>query len=70
MTLQVQSKLPDVGTTIFTVMSKMAADHGAINLSQGFPDFEPDPVLLDRLSYHLAHGKNMKHVVTWGNIGG
>jgi methionine transaminase len=37
------SKLPDVGITIFTVMSKLAADHGAINLSQGFPDFEPRP---------------------------
>ena len=33
------SKLPDVGTTIFTVMSQLAAEHGAINLSQGFPDF-------------------------------
>ncbi|MDP4745785.1 MAG: aminotransferase, partial [Porticoccaceae bacterium] len=38
-----KSKLPDIGTTIFTVMSKMAADCGAINLSQGFPDFDcPD----------------------------
>ena len=35
------SKLPDVGTTIFTVMSKLAADHQAVNLSQGFPDFDP-----------------------------
>lgn len=40
------SKLPKVGTTIFTIMSKMAADHGAINLSQGFPNFPVDPVLL------------------------
>ncbi len=52
------SKLPNVGTTIFTVMSKMAQDYGAINLSQGFPDFEPDSRLLDRVTYHLAHGKN------------
>ena len=34
------SKLPHVGTTIFTVMSRLAAEHNAINLSQGFPDFE------------------------------
>ncbi len=37
--MQLQSKLPNVGTTIFTVMSKLAADHKAINLGQGFPDF-------------------------------
>ena len=54
----IKSKLPNVGTTIFTVMSKMAQDYGAINLSQGFPDFEPDQRLLDRVSYYLAHGKN------------
>ncbi len=58
MTVPVHSKLPDVGTTIFTVMSKMAQDHGAINLSQGFPDFEPDRRLLERVTHHLAHGKN------------
>lgn len=54
----IKSKLPDVGTTIFTVMSKLAQDHGAINLSQGFPDFEPDDRLLDRLEHHLRSGKN------------
>ena len=42
-----RSRLPDVGTTIFTVMSKLAADVGAINLSQGFPDFDCDPALVD-----------------------
>ena len=41
------SKLPHVGTTIFTVMSRLAAEHGAINLSQGFPDFEPPARLLE-----------------------
>ena len=41
------SKLPRVGTTIFTVMSKMAQEHGAINLSQGFPDFPIDEELSD-----------------------
>jgi methionine aminotransferase len=44
-----QSKLPKVGTTIFTTMSKMAADFNAINLSQGFPNFAIDPVLEDLL---------------------
>ncbi len=37
------SKLPDAGTTIFTVMSQLAAEHGAINLSQGFPDYPCHP---------------------------
>ena len=41
-----RSKLPNVGTTIFTSMSKMALDYGAINLSQGFPNFPVDPMLL------------------------
>ena len=54
----IKSKLPNIGTTIFTVMSKMAQDYGAINLSQGFPDFEPDQQLLDRVSYYLGAGKN------------
>lgn len=44
------SKLPKVGTTIFSVMSKMAAEYGAINLSQGFPDFPIDPVLQEILA--------------------
>ena len=52
------SKLPDVGTTIFTVMSALADDHDAINLSQGFPDFEPPEALLDRVTYYLKSGKN------------
>jgi len=52
------SKLPHIGTTIFTIMSKLAQEHNAINLSQGFPDFEPDKSLIDRVSYYLNHGKN------------
>jgi len=52
------SKLPDVGTTIFTVMSQLANDTGAINLAQGFPSFEPPTALTDRISYHLNHGAN------------
>ena len=43
----IDSKLPWVGTTIFTVMSRLAADCGAINLSQGFPDFQAEPALFE-----------------------
>ncbi len=52
------SRLPNVGTTIFTVMSRLAAEHGAINLSQGFPDFSPPELLLDRMNHHLHSGAN------------
>ena len=52
------SKLPDVGTTIFTIMSKLAADCGAINLSQGYPEFDPPEALTDRIAWHLKHGAN------------
>ena len=58
MKIELQSKLPAVGTTIFTVMSKLAVDHDAINLSQGFPDFEPDEGLIQRVEHHLRTGKN------------
>ena len=53
-----QSKLPAVGTTIFTVMSKMAQDHGAINLSQGFPDFDCPARLRELVGRHLNGGRN------------
>ena len=53
-----QSKLPHVGTTIFTVMSKMAAEHGAINLSQGFPDFDCPDRLRELVGEHLNGRKN------------
>lgn len=52
------SKLPDVGTTIFTVMSNLAAEHDAINLSQGFPDFDGPEALRERVSHYLNHGHN------------
>lgn len=55
---QVMSKLPGTDTTIFTVMSKMASDFDAINLSQGFPDFDGPPELMERLSWHISHGHN------------
>ncbi len=53
-----QSKLPDLGTTIFTQMSALAQQHQAINLSQGFPDFDGPLFLQERLAYHVAHGAN------------
>ena len=53
-----KSKLPDIGTTIFTVMSKMAADCGAINLSQGFPDFDCPDRLRELVAQHLNDRKN------------
>lgn len=52
------SKLPNIGTTIFSVMSKMAADHNAINLSQGFPDFDGPKALLKGVGHYIAHGAN------------
>lgn len=52
------SKLPKVGTTIFSVMSQLAAQHNAINLSQGFPDFEGPEQLRKRVAYHIGHKAN------------
>jgi methionine aminotransferase len=52
------SRLPDVGTTIFTVMSALAAQHGAVNLGQGFPDFDCDPKLLDAVDTAMRAGHN------------
>ena len=56
--MPLHSKLPSVGTTIFTVMSKLAADTGAINLSQGFPDFDCDPALVEAVARHMREGRN------------
>lgn len=56
--MTLSSKLPHIGTTIFTVMSKMASDYQAINLSQGFPGFGSDPVLLDLVTKYLHQGLN------------
>src|SRR3990167_3260951 len=53
-----QSKLPNVGTTIFTRMSQLAAQTGALNLSQGFPDFASPPALLAAAVQHLGAGDN------------
>jgi methionine transaminase len=53
-----QSKQPDTGTTIFTIMSKLAADCGALNLSQGFPNFDCSPKLTDLVNHYLKKGMN------------
>ena len=54
----VQSRLPSVGTTIFTVMSALALEKGAVNLGQGFPDFEGDPTLIDAVTGAMQRGLN------------
>jgi methionine transaminase len=54
----ITSRLPHVGTTIFSVMSALAAEHGAINLGQGFPDFDCDPQLLDAVNQAMRDGLN------------
>jgi methionine transaminase len=56
--ITIDSKLPAVGTTIFTVMSRLAAELGAINLSQGFPDFDCDPELVEAVAHHMRSGRN------------
>jgi methionine aminotransferase len=53
-----QSRLPSVGTTVFTTMSALAAQHGAVNLGQGFPDFGCDPTLLDAVGQAMRAGHN------------
>jgi len=52
------SRLPHVGTTIFTVMSALAAQHQAVNLGQGFPDFDCDPRLVDGVTAAMKQGHN------------
>lgn len=54
----INSKLPSIGTTIFTVMSKLAQEHNAINLSQGFPDFNCNEKLLDLVTFYMKKGYN------------
>ncbi|MCE7064501.1 methionine aminotransferase [Dyadobacter sp. CY326] len=54
----IRSKLPRVGTTIFTKMSKLAEEHKAINLAQGFPEFDCEPALQRLVTKYLSQGKN------------
>ena len=58
------SKLPSVGTTVFTRMSALAAQHGAVNLGQGFPDFACDPDLVERVSAAMRDGLNQYPMMT------
>ena len=56
--IPLQTRLPKVGTTIFTVMSALATEHKAVNLGQGFPDFDCDPYLVDEVSQAMRAGMN------------
>ena len=56
--MKIETKLPKVGTTIFTVMSQLAASHDAVNLGQGFPDFDGPQALRDALTAAMNSGKN------------
>jgi methionine aminotransferase len=57
-TPSIQSRLPSVGTTIFTVMSALAQEHDAVNLGQGFPDFDCDPKLVEAVDRAMRQGLN------------
>ncbi|MGH8124747.1 MAG: pyridoxal phosphate-dependent aminotransferase [Rhodanobacteraceae bacterium] len=56
--MQIETKLPKVGTTIFTVMSQLAVEHKAVNLGQGFPDFETPASLREALTRAMDEGRN------------
>ncbi|AIF47900.1 pyridoxal phosphate-dependent aminotransferase [Dyella japonica] len=56
--MQIETKLPKVGTTIFSVMSQLAMEHKAVNLGQGFPDFEPPQPLRDAITRAMSEGRN------------
>lgn len=62
--MQIKSKLPNIGTNIFTTMSKMAVDYQAINLGQGFPDFNADQELLNLVTHAMAEGHNQYPYMT------
>jgi methionine transaminase len=63
-TPQLVSKLPKVGTTIFSVMSALAVKHSAVNLGQGFPDFDCDPKLIDAVTGAMKAGHNQYPLMT------
>lgn len=58
------TKLPAVGTTVFSLMSALAAEHGAVNLGQGFPDFDCDPALPDLVANAMRAGHNQYPMMT------
>jgi methionine transaminase len=59
-----QTRLPAVGTTVFSLMSALAAEHGAVNLGQGFPDFACDPALVDAVTAAMREGHNQYPMMT------
>lgn len=61
---QLTTKLPRVGVTIFSVMSALAAKHNAVNLGQGFPDFDCDPTLIDAVTAAMKSGYNQYPLMT------
>jgi methionine aminotransferase len=63
-TPHLQTKLPAVGTTVFTSMSALANEHGAVNLGQGFPDFACDPKLPDMVGDAMRAGHNQYPMMT------
>lgn len=63
----IYSKLPNTGTTIFTVMSALAKEHSAVNLSQGFPDFNPHPKLVEAVNHAMRHQQN-QYAPMAGNV--
>ena len=62
--MKIETKLPKVGTTIFTVMSQLAMQHKAVNLGQGFPDFDGPEALRAALNRHMHEGKNQYSPMT------
>jgi methionine aminotransferase len=60
--IQIESKLPQVGTTIFTVMSTLANQYKAINLAQGFPNYNPSEKLQALVTEHMAKEIGRAHV--------
>lgn len=66
--MQINSKLPNIGTTIFSVMSSLAKEYNAINLSQGFPDFGCDSKLLDFAQKHMSAGFNQYAPMTGAQL--
>ena len=63
-TPEIRSRLPHVGTTIFSTMSALAQQHGAVNLGQGFPDFDCDPVLVEAVHQAMKAGHNQYPLMT------
>ena len=56
--VRIQPKLSSGGVSIFAVMTRLANEHGAINLSQGFPDYNCDPALIDAVARYMREGHN------------